>query len=595
MHQENYAKGITWDMAEISFPLQSGNWEETMEAAEKMALLLVDSLKGKFFGEKIDPRLILAAIKEYEFINELCRGPYLNAFLYKSSNVLDEKRNALFNTIKERTEQIYDILMPLELEFRSLSDRALKELAECPELKAYRYMILRQIRYKRHVLSESEEMSLKSKNISNRLGPISRFVELTANLSFIRKIRGNDVNISISEALRLLSSPERTVRESVFKGFMGSLEKHGDTFQDVLNILIQEKNDKSDFRGYPSSFHMSIDRNDIEPTLVDSMIEFVEKKYSLVSRYYSFKSRLMGIDDFKIFDISVPIKENPSFFTFREARQIILETLDEFHPDFGSAARDIFSGRLVDAEVREGKQNGAFCKCYTPSQLPYISLKYTGSIRSVFELAHEIGHGIQYVLSAGKSYLNFRPLPVVSETASTFVETLVSKNILKNVQFRKVRDEILSSVIESIILTVFRQNLITVFEKSIYGIRKRKALDAKELGKIWLQENRRLYSDAVELLPEYKWGWAYIPHIIHHSFYCYSYVLGSLVSFFLIREYEKKKSFAEDVVSFFESGSTESPVNLLKSIGVDMERSESCGAFFEYFEELINSLDGFNK
>jgi oligoendopeptidase F len=595
MNQEDCAKEITWDMPKIFSPLQSGSWEETMEEAENRALSLVGSFKENILRDKIDPGFILAAIREYERINELFQGPYLNAFLYKSSDVLDDKRRILFDAIREKKEEISDILMPLGMEFRSLDDTTLKELAERPELKTYRYMILRQIRYKSHALGVPEERSLKSKNISNRLGPISRFDDLMTNISFGVELKGSNVNISMAEALRLLSSPERTIREMVFKGFMGALENHVHTLQDVFNIIIQEKNDESDLREYPSSFYMSTARNDIEPALIDDMIEAVGKNYSLVPRYYSLKSRLLGLDDFKIFDISTPIRERPTVFTFAQASQIILETLDEFHPHFGSAAREIFAGKLIDAEAREGKQDGAFCKCLAPSQRPYISLQYTGSTRSIFELAHEIGHGIQYILSAGKSYLNFRPVPVMSETASIFVETLVAKSILKNDRFETVRDEIFASVIESIILTVFRQNLITGFEKSIYAIRKTKALDEKELGEIWLRENRRLYGDAVELLTDYKWAWSCIPHIIHRSFYCYSYVFGSMVSLLLIRRYEGEKSFSENIVALFGSGSTESPVNILKSIGVDLESPEFRGAFFEYFEKLINSFDTFHQ
>ena len=132
--------------------------------------------------------------------------------------------------------------------------------------------------------------------------------------SFDTEIRGSIVNISVSKALRLLSSPERELRKNTFKGFMGALERQGNILLDTLNALVQENNKESHSRGHPSSFHMYMIRNDIEPTLAEGMIKTVEENYSIVSRYYSLKSRLTLIDDFKIFDISAPIRKHPMSF-----------------------------------------------------------------------------------------------------------------------------------------------------------------------------------------------------------------------------------------------------------------------------------------
>ena len=42
------------------------------------------------------------------------------------------------------------------------------------------------------------------------------------------------------------------------------------------------------------------------------------------------------------------------------------------------------------------------------------------------------------------------------------------------------------------------------------------------------------------MIPEYRWGWAYISHFIHSRFYCYSYVFGELVSLALFEKYEEE-------------------------------------------------------
>jgi oligoendopeptidase F len=590
MDLENPAKGTSWSMAEISFPLRNGKWKKTLAEAENMALMLRDSSKNIFLDDDPFPDLILGAIKKYEYINEMCRAPYLNAFLYKASDVMDHERAVLFQKIKEKTEQIYDLLMPLELQFSCLSDRILNKLGNSLELKEYRYVFARLIEYKPYLLSEPEEKLIKARKLSNRLGLVSDFDRLMSSLLFHKKIKGSFIRINISRALNLLCSSDRATRTDVFKGFMEALAKIGSSCLSILNSLVYENNNESGLRGYATALRMSSMRNDISFSLLTNMMDAVAQNYPLVSKYYEIKSCLLGIDDFKIFDISAPMIDQSSILNFSEARELILEALDAFHPAFAAAALDIFEKRLIDAEMREDKQNGAFCKCLAPSQKPYISLKYTGSMRSVLELAHEIGHGIQYLLSAEKSYLNFTPVPVMSETASTFVETLISNHILKSDQLREIRHEVVASVIESKILTVFRQNMITIFEKTVHEMRRTGVLNEEDICQVWFDENRRLYGDAVELAPEYRWGWIYIPHIIHHHYYCYSYIFGSLVSLLLFTMYEKENKFAGDIVDLFASGATQSPISIIKRTGLNINERTSWDFFFEYVEELINFI-----
>ena len=51
-----------------------------------------------------------------------------------------------------------------------------------------------------------------------------------------------------------------------------------------------------------------------------------------------------------------------------------------------------FDERWIDAELRLGKRTGAFCASTLPSLHPYVLLNYTGNLRDVMTVAHELGH-----------------------------------------------------------------------------------------------------------------------------------------------------------------------------------------------------------
>ena len=59
-------------------------------------------------------------------------------------------------------------------------------------------------------------------------------------------------------------------------------------------------------------------------------------------------------------------------------------------------------------------------------------MNFTGKIRDVTTLAHELGHGIHQYLSRKNGIFNKIPL-TTAETASVFAEMLVFNNLLSEV------------------------------------------------------------------------------------------------------------------------------------------------------------------
>ncbi len=98
----------------------------------------------------------------------------------------------------------------------------------------------------------------------------------------------------------------------------------------------------------------------------------------------------------------------------------------------------------------------------------------------------------------------------------------------------------LCSKIEDAFATVFRQNVLTRFEQAAHAERRKEKLTSDQLCELWWGANETLYGGAVEMLPLYRWGWAYIPHFIHTPFYCYAYVFGELLVLSLYRMYGKR-------------------------------------------------------
>jgi oligoendopeptidase F len=186
-------------------------------------------------------------------------------------------------------------------------------------------------------------------------------------------------------------------------------------------------------------------------------------------------------------------------------------------------------------------------------------------------VAHELGHGLHGCLSRTQSFLNYDTPLTTAETASVFGEMLVFDHLLAHENDPQVQLALIAGKLEDTFATVFRQNVLTRFEQSVFARKRDGKLTAQAIGDCWVDANRNYYADAVEIDEGYRCGWSYIPHFIHSRFYCYSYVFGELLTLSLYRMYrEEGKSFVPRYLSLLEAGGSDSPEALLKPLGVDI-------------------------
>ncbi len=278
--------------------------------------------------------------------------------------------------------------------------------------------------------------------------------------------------------------------------------------------------------------------------------------------------------------------------TFNQAQDLLLQALHHFYPPWAEIAEKFFAQKWIDAEIRRGKYGGAFCAGLTPSLHPYLLMNFTGTIRDVLTLAHEIGHGLHFYLARQQKFLNFDPPLVLAETASVFCEMVMIQTLLKTEPDKLFRQALLCIEIEDIIATVFRQNVLTRFEEKIYQLRQDHLLSAEEIGELWWQANAALFGDSVEMIPEYRWGWSYIAHFVHSRFYCYSYVFGELVVLALYQKYlEEREIFFFKLTKLLSSGGAQSPEDLLNLLGINISEASFWEGGFKIIQSLIQELE----
>ena len=588
MNYEEQATTARWNLSEMYEGASDVRIFRDLQRALNKSVKFRDLYRGKFEAQSVDPALVYEALKEYERIHLIGMKPYLYATLLFSSDTRNETALTLLQQVKERWVHVLQNVTFFTCELMELPDEKLSSLASDSLLSDYRHFLLRLKKRKPHRLSEAEEKIVRMKNLSGRDTFLNFYSEFLGTLSISLEIHGKMKDLSLPEAINLFNSPDARLREKAMLGVLREMENHGLIFKTMLNALILDHKLECSARGHPFPMHRMLMENEVDNSTADMLMELTEEKHHLARSYLRKKARLLPGKTIRISDVYAPAAGDELHFDLYGAREVIAEAMASFYEPLEALVLDFFEKGWIDAEIRKGKKEGAFCTCFIPSVHPYISVHFGGKLRDLLTLAHELGHGIHFSLASKNSYLNFMPPFVIGEAIATFTELVVAHHLISLKGEKDAGRQAMASLLDNFLLTVFRQALITRFEREIHDIAGVRLPGAGELCHIWWGMNRELYGNVVEIDPAYRWGWACVPHIFRSHFYCFSYVFGGLLAHAMYRRYERLgHKFARRVIKLMESGGSLSTGQLLGVLGAAAGDREFWDEGFRAFEELL--------
>jgi oligoendopeptidase F len=584
--------GVVWDLTSLYQGPDDPALDEELQVTRERAISFSHAHKGRVQLLAVDPDALLSAVREYESILETGIRPYFFGYLFHASHPLDPARTRLLEKLSTGWNEVSRSTAFFELELKALPENLLQKLADLEGLHEYRGFLVRQIQWKPHVLMEAEERLLAVKNQSGRDALLALYDQIIGSLTFSLETRARKEKMTADQALACQWAPDGSRRETALKALLNGLAGYGLVFKAILNAVILDHALENRDRGFASSSERTHLVNGIRDVNVEAVLATVEDHYPLARKYLRLKAQFLGLGPMKNTDIFAPVAMEGIPLSFSQAKGVLLDAMEAVHPMFHSAAVEIFDNSRIDAQPRKGKKPGAFCQCFSPSLHPYISMNYTETLRDWMVLAHEVGHGVHYRLASQQSFLNFRPPPLLAEIASTFSEMALIHHLLKHGGFPDMHRALAAAQMDGILATVFRQSVLNRFEQAVHGQRKDRPLSEEEIGELWWEENHRLFGDDVQMIPEYEWGWAMVPHFFHRPFYCYSYVFGNLLALVMFQKYEEGgREFVEGLIRMLAAGSSQPPVQLLSHMGLDIDSPSLWEGAFHEIGRLVDAVE----
>lgn len=585
------AAGIRWNLADLFDGPDDPQIEAALDRSAELASAFAAEYRERL-GE-LSAAELCAAIDAYEAVQEPTARAGAYAQLLFAADTAAARHGALLQRVQERGTEIRNLLLFFELEWVALDLERAEALLADPALARRRHLLQSMRRYRPHVLTEPEERILGETANTGRHAMSRLFDELMSSLIFRVERDGTPQEMGEEEVLSLLYAPEREVRRAGARGLTEGLRESSRTLAFIFNTLVHDKAIEDRLRSYGGPMDARNLANEIDSASVDSLISASVARYPLVARYYRLKARLLGLDALADFDRYAPIAGAEGERSFDAARQIVLDAYGDFAPQLADVARRFFDERWIDAELRPGKRGGAFCASTVPSVHPYVMLNYTGNLRDVMTVAHELGHGVHQQLAAPHGLFEQDTPLTTAETASVFGEMLVFRRLMREESDPKVRLALLCGKIEDAFATVFRQVAMTRFEQSLHGARRDEGeLPIPRVNELWMAANRPMFGDSVELTDDYAWWWLYIPHFVHSPFYCYAYAYGELLVLALLRRYDEEGAdFVPRYLELLAAGGSEPPAALLARIGLDVTDPDFWDGGLALLEDLVSQAE----
>ncbi len=568
----------SWDLHD----LKPANIEATLHSLEKKATLLE---KKRTLLPKITPEQFLRLLHELEnFKIETSKlGCY--AHLKFAENSAHQEAQALKSKVNSFLTKIGNRLLFFDLWFKELSDQKAQQLIKNSD--KYHYYLESIRRTRQYTLKENEEKIINIKDITG-INALSNIYELiTSQQEF--EFRGRKV--SQNELILAVRDKNPKIREEAYKTLLVKYKNNKDVLGEIYKDIITDwKEEHLGLRKYKSPISVRNVANDLPDAAVEVLLKVCEKNQHLFHRFFEFKRRKLGLKKMRRFDLYAPVeRKSERSYSYDEALKMVLDTYENFSSHFKESAEKIIHAQHIHSQLQKNKNTGAFCCGITTKIPPYVLLNYTGSLRDVSTLAHELGHGVHQVLASCQTEFTHDACLPLAETASIFAEMLLSERLMeKDPQKAK---ELLFIKLDEIYASIIRQAGFVAFEKKAHQMMTEgKTVD--EMSKIYLADLKKQLGPNVKVDDLFAYEWSYIPHIYHTPFYCYAYAFGNLLVLALYEMYQEQgQVMVPKIIEMLSKGGSESPITLTKAVGVDICSEKFWQKGFDVIEMMMEKLE----
>ncbi len=585
---------IVWDMSSVFPSVTDPSIDKTIDKINEMVANLATKYQGKI--KNLSAKGLLKLLQVFEEYRIESGNIVMYARLSFAANMTLPETQQLNDRMSKIQAQNAKKLAFLILDVGKLVFKK-KELIENPILSNYKHFMEKLVRGVPHQLSEIEEQLIIEKDQFGVNGWQQLQSKWLNTRMFDVKVEGEMKQLSYGQANALLPHKDRETRKLANKSIYGLLRNDGEIFSSAMRNIFNDWETTTKKRKYDSEMHASLIANDISQEVISNLLKAIDEHSHLYRRYLKLKAKMLGLPKLANYDITAPLPDAPDIkYDFKKAEELVIGAYGKFDEEYAFATKDMFKQKHIDASPRFGKRNGAFCASWYKGKSAFILQSFNNALGGVYTLAHELGHATHdYYFIPAQTILNSRTPMVVAETASIFGELLLTDLLMSQAQSDNEKKAIICQVLDGAGMAAFQVTARAWFEQDLYdAIKRGEYLDFKTISKYWTKNRDRIYGDAIEWSDEMEAEWTMKGHYYmpNFRFYNYPYVYAQMFVYALYQKYiEEGKDFVPKFKKVLSAGSSLSPIEIGKLVGLDVTDPDFWKLGMKRFEYFVDELE----
>jgi oligoendopeptidase F len=579
----------TWDLSSLFAQVQ--DWEHEFQALEE-SLPSIAGLQGMLADSG---QAFLAVLRKKDAFAQRLERLYIYAQLRKD----EDTTSGIFQEMAERAMSLSVrasmATASIEPELLALPEQTFERfLQETPELGTYRHLLEDARRKRSHVRSSEVEDTLRAASEISQAPTLLYTMLSSADMRFpsLQAHNGEQLPLTQNTYLTYIRSPDRQLRKAAFDAFYTTFLARRHTYAALLATQIKAHVFHARQRNYQTCREQALARDHIPVSVYETLVHTVSASLPLFHRYLRARTHALQLTELHLYDFSAPVgAETTTALCYQQACDTIIEALAPLGENYRQIVLQAFARRWIDVYETPGKRAGAYTSGAYGAH-PFLLLNWQDTYKSMYTLAHELGHCVHFFLSRARQPYQYSHAAIfVAEVAAILNEQLLTSYLLKHTTDPATRLTILNQALEEMRSKFFRQTLSAEFEQQIHSrIEARGALTADILESLYTTLNEKYYGAAAVIDELIRIEWASIPHL-YYNFYVYQYATGISAASALVQQILQEGQPAIDrYLRFLSAGSSAYSIELLQQAGVDMTTPQPIQQTLQMFASHIDQL-----
>ena len=535
----------------------------------------------------------LIKAKELELL-ETKFGCYL--FLRKSLNGKDLFSRKIESEYQIFAQEIAPKLSFITPEISSNKKEDLLKYSKEKEFEEYNIMLEDIIKDKKHILNEKISAALNKNASFGGFGDtFDNFNDIDLKFGEI-KTKNGKIKLTHATYSILIKDKDKNVRKQAYNMMHKAYADFNYTLGGLYLNDVQETMFFTGIKKYKTVLERCCNGDKTSPKVLTTLIETVRENLPLFYRFEKIKKNALGISNYYYYDNYLEMGSVNAKYTYEDSVKIVLDALSVLGEDYTSVLRKAISSGWIDVYEKPAKTSGGFC-LGVYGHHPYVLLNHTEDYNSVSTLAHELGHAMHSFYTDNTQPITKSDSSIFAcEVASIVNEILLVNHMLKIAKNKEEKIFFIHQILSSFYSTLYRQTMFSEFEHFVYNaVEQKKPLLVEDLNNKYKELQSDYFGKEAKATEYSCYEWSRIPHF-YRPYYVYKYSTGFISACTIAQNIMSgDKDYLEKYKRFLSAGSSVPPVELLKTVGVDLTKKQTLQGAFMLYKSLLDEFEELTK